>query len=119
MDRLNRLTGSWDGLGTANGVRLDRKSQSDPCDGAQEHVDQLFRTIETEIIPRLMLAHAPAKDCTSGVAAPAAPTSAPASEQLAARQKASGDGPWSQSPAPSLASASDAAQPVATIRAAS
>lgn len=63
MDRLNRLTGSWDGLGTANGVRLDRKSQSDPCDGAQEHVDQLFRTIETEIIPRLMLAHAPAKEC--------------------------------------------------------
>jgi MerR family transcriptional regulator, light-induced transcriptional regulator len=63
MDRLNRLTGNWDGLGSASGVRLERSSTADPCDGAHEHVEQLFRTIEAEIIPRLMLAHTPPAEC--------------------------------------------------------
>jgi methanogenic corrinoid protein MtbC1 len=63
MDRLNRLTGSWDTLSGSDGVHLDRTGRPGACEGSQEHVSQLFKTIETEIIPRLMLAHGPEAGC--------------------------------------------------------
>lgn len=64
MDRLNRLTGTWDPEGATDSSHLDRAGRhSAACDGAQEHVSQLFKTIETEIIPRLMLAHGEAVQC--------------------------------------------------------
>lgn len=63
MDRLNRLTGSWDTLSGSEGVHLERTGRPSSCEGSHEHVSQLFKTIETEIIPRLMLAHGQGADC--------------------------------------------------------
>jgi methanogenic corrinoid protein MtbC1 len=63
MDRLNRLTGNWDPESATDGGHLERTGGGAACDGAHEHVSQLFRTIETEIIPRLMLAHGEAAEC--------------------------------------------------------
>jgi len=63
MDRLNRLTGSWDPESAPDGGRLERTGGHADCDDAHEHVSQLFKTIETEIIPRLMLAHGEAAEC--------------------------------------------------------
>jgi MerR family transcriptional regulator, light-induced transcriptional regulator len=65
MDRLNRLTGNWDDFGLENGAHLERSSGEDSSCGSREHVEKLVRTIETEIIPRLMLAHAPPAKCPS------------------------------------------------------
>jgi methanogenic corrinoid protein MtbC1 len=63
MDRLNRLTGNWDDFGLENGAYLERSPGEDSCFGPREHLEKLARTIEAEIIPRLMLAHAPPAEC--------------------------------------------------------
>lgn len=63
MDRLNRLTSNWDGLDDVGGGRVDIGDSDDCLAKAPEHLEHLFHTIETEIIPRLMLAHRPQLDC--------------------------------------------------------
>lgn len=63
MDRLNRLTGHWDDLGNVAGAPFESSPGRVCLEEAPEHLEKLFRTIETEIIPRLMLAHMPGGDC--------------------------------------------------------
>jgi len=63
MDRLNRLTSNWDGLDGVAGGSVELDEAVDCLAKAPEHLEHLFHTIETEIIPRLMMSHRSPADC--------------------------------------------------------
>jgi methanogenic corrinoid protein MtbC1 len=63
MDRLNRLTSNWDGLDGVAGGSVELHEPVDCLAKAPEHLEHLFHTIETEIIPRLMMSHRSPADC--------------------------------------------------------